>query len=381
MNEIPSRADVTLANWRQWPNSAWAFQNVSELVPSAMINGSNRKETARLPLGELSGIAVSDENAKLRKLKDFLVQSRTDSLVVMRNGKFVAEWHAPACDPDKPHLLFSVSKSVTGILAGILADNGVLSANDPVLRHVREARGSAYGDATLRNLLDMEVALDFNEDYLDKTGGFEQYRRAMGWNPQNPSELSTDLQSFLCTIKKTGAEHGKVHHYRSPNTDLAGILLERAAGKRLPDLLSELLWKPLGAYSDAQVTVDRIGTSRAAGGMSATARDLARFGEMVRRGGKGVVSKAWIADLWNGGNRTAWANGDQKDLFPGGSYRSYWYESGKGELAAVGIHGQWIWIDPSTKTVIVKQSCQNEPTNIELDAAVIGMLRTLAKAV
>jgi CubicO group peptidase (beta-lactamase class C family) len=136
----------------------------------------------------------------------------------------------------------------------------------------------------------------------------------------------------------------------------------------------------MGAHSDAFVTVDRIGTSRVAGGISVTARDLARFGEMVRLRGDGVVSTRYVDDLWTGGNRQTWAIGDQADSFPKGSYRSFWYETGTGELAAIGIHGQWIWIDPATKTVIVRQSSQELPTYDALDSAIRTMLRTVAKA-
>ncbi len=374
------RQEVTLANWRTAPYSSWSFQNVNEIVPSAVICGNSLPETPCLTLGRFAELSVTNAGGTEVALPAFLEMSHTDSLVVMHKGRIAAEWHARTCDPLKPHLVFSVSKSITGILAGILADRGILSPDDPVVRHVPEAAGSAYGDATLRHLIDMEVALDFDEDYLDKTGAFDRYRRATGWNPENPGDPSTDLKTFLCTLAKSKGEHGKVHLYRSPNTDMAGIVLECAADKRMPELISALLWKPMGAHSNAFVTVDRIGTSRVAGGISVTPRDLARFGEMVRLGGNGVVSEDWIKDLWTGGSREAWRSGDQMDRFPDGSYRSYWYESGEGELAAVGIHGQRIWIDPSTETVIARQSCQVLPTDPVLGACITNMLRAIAKA-
>ncbi len=375
-----SRSEVTLANWRNRPFSAWSFQNVNEVVPSAVIAGNAIPEGPALPLGALGDLQVRNAAGVPVPLAAFLAESQTDSFVVMRGSVIVGEWYAPTCDRLRPHLVFSVSKSITGILTGILQDQGILSADDAVVRHVPEAAGSAYGDATLRHLLDMEVALDFNEDYLDKTGGFDRYRRATGWNPQSPDEPSTDLKSFLCTIQKTKGDHGRVHLYRSPNTDMAGLVLERAAGKRIADLISELIWKPMGACSDAFVTVDKIGTARTAGGISVTPRDLARFGDMVRLDGKGVVSASWIKDIRTGGSREAWRIGDQADHFPGGSYRSYWYETGQGELAAIGIHGQWIWIDHETETVIVKQSCQELPTSAPLDHAISAMMRAVARA-
>ena len=373
------RRDANLSNWRNAPYSSWTFQNVSEIVPTAIIAGNGLPEPAPKSLGSFAEMTVTGADGTDISLSAFLAQSNTDSFVVMRDSAIIAEWHAPTCDPLKPHLIFSVSKSITGILAGILIGDGLINESDHISKFVPETLGAAYGDATLRNLLDMEVALDFDENYLDKTGGFDRYRRSTGWNPDDAAQSSTDLKTFLCTIKKSKAEHGVTHAYRSPNTDMVGIVLERAAGKRIPQLISELIWKPMGAHSDAHVTVDRIGTSRTAGGISVTPRDLARFGDMVRLDGNGVVGQDWIADLWTGGSREAWRNGDQADHFPQGSYRSFWYETGMGELAAIGIHGQWIWIDPKTKTVIVKLSSQILPTDAALDLAITDVLRFVSK--
>lgn len=372
------RRDVNLSNWRVAPYSSWAFQNVSEIVPSAVIAGNHLPESPPLVLGRFASLMVKGADGADLHLPAFLAASHTDSFVVMRDSAIIAEWYAPTCDPWKPHLIFSVSKSITGILAGILIGKRLITETDLILKYLPETLGSAYGDATLRNLLDMEVALDFDENYLDKTGGFDRYRRATGWNPDDATQPSTDLKTFLCTIKKSNADHGITHAYRSPNTDMVGLVLERAAGKRIPQLISELIWKPMGAHGDAFVTVDKIGTSRTAGGISVTPRDLARFGDVVRLGGKGIVAKSWIDDLWIGGSREAWRIGDQADHFLQGSYRSFWYETGMGELAAIGIHGQWIWIDPKTNTVIIKQSSATLPTDPQMDDAIVATMRTVS---
>jgi CubicO group peptidase (beta-lactamase class C family) len=362
------------------PYSRWSFQNVSEFVPSATVRGNRLAEDTPADLGSLSTLSVVGVEGAEMPLSDFLVASDTDALVVMRKGRLAAEWCAEHCDRDKPHLIFSVTKSLTGLLAGILCDQGFLLPSDQIVRYVPEAAGSAYGDATVQQLLDMEISLKFDENYLDKTGLFNRYRRSTCWAPDTADDPAPDLKSLLCAIPKGAGDHGQLHAYRSPDADMAGIVLERAVGRRFPSLLRDLLWLPLGARSDGMITVDRLGTVRAAGGFSVTARDLARVGELVRTGGGGVVPQGLIDDLRTGGNREAWANGDQAHLFPGGSYRNYWYETGKGELAAIGIHGQWIWISPETETVIVKQSCQPLPADPVLDQALIAMFRRIAVA-
>ncbi|WP_283193034.1 serine hydrolase [Rhizobium sp. AN80A] len=375
------RADVTLANWRTAPHSRWSFEHVSEIVPSATIPCARGAEHAG-PIGfdALSGISFAGVTDAPSSLREFLAESETDELVVMRNGSVIADWSAPHSDPTCPHIIFSVSKSLTGLLAGILADKGLLSFEKPIGVYVPEVIGSAYADATVQQLFDMEISVDFVESYLDTSGGFERYRRATGWNPEKPGDPAPDLKRFICGIGKGAGQHGERHAYRSPNTDLAGIVLERAAGTRFASLLSEHLWKVVGAATDAFVTVDRIGTARAAGGISATARDLALTGDLVRRRGAGIISADFIADLWSRKRREAWKDGDQLDLFPEGSYRNYWYETGAGELAAIGIHGQWIWIHPESETVIVKLSSQRLPVDPALDQAIVRMMRAICGA-
>lgn len=379
-NAILRRAQINLANWRTRPYSAWSFQNAAELVPSATIRAARRAEAPALDLGPLSDLVVRGSSGESRRLPEFLAESDTDAFVVMRSGRIVAEWNGAHSDPAKPHLIFSISKSMTGLLAGILVGKGALALEDRLVKYLPEAATSGYGDATLGELLDMEVSLDFEEAYLDRNGAFDRYRRAMLWNPERADQATPDLKSFLCSLPKAAHAHGTRHAYQSPNADMAALILERAAGERFADLLSRLLWQPMGAHGDAQVTVDRAGNPRASGGISMTARDLARVGELVRNGGGGIVPESWIASLWAGGDRAIWAAGDQAQTFPGGSYRNYWYETGTGELAGIGIHGQWLWIDPKTQTVIVRQAADADPSNDGMDQTVIAMLKAVAAA-
>lgn len=375
-----NRADITLANWRTRPYSSWSFQNASEIVPSAIIASRRIREDRELPLGSLSDLPIAGLGRQAISLETFLTDTHSDALVVMRKGEITAEWYAPHCDPARPHMIFSISKSITALIAGVLIEQGLMKLSDGVADILPGARGSAYGDATVEQLLNMSVSLDFAEDYLDLTGAFDRYRRAMLWNPEKPSDPAPDLKSFLCTIPRGPHPHGSIHAYHSPNTDVAGILLEIASGKRFADLVETYLWQPLGAYSDAHLTLDRIGNARASAGLSMTARDLARVGEMVRLMGNGIIPEQWIKSIWQGGSRQTWAAGNQAWLFSEGSYRSYWYSTGTGALAAIGIHGQWLWIDPETETVIVRLSSEPAPVDDDLDHAVIRMLMAVAAA-
>ena len=147
---------------------------------------------------------------------------------MLQRGKVVTESYVPGRQPETPHIIFSVSKSVTGSVAGALVERGRLDPEAPVVRYIPEAAGSAYGDCSVRHVLDMTVGIDFEELYLDPDSDFGRYRVATGWNPVPPGGKELDLRGFLVTLKRDRNPHGHVFHYVSPNSDLLGWLLERA---------------------------------------------------------------------------------------------------------------------------------------------------------
>lgn len=375
------RDEVTLANWRTYPFNKWSFQNVGELVPSASIPAVNGNE---IPMQDMSGL-LSEKvplGSKQETVADFLVRSYTDALTVMKDGRIVGDWAAPNMQQGARHIIFSISKSLTAILAGIVEGEGLLDPEAPVTRYVPETAGSAYGDATMRHVLDMVVSIDIDEAYTDPDSAYGRYRKVTLWNPGGGAE---SLTSFLMTLPRLDEDHGVTFRYRSPNSDLLGIVIERATGRRIPDLLSEKLWQPLGAKNEASITVDMEGAARTAGGMSVTARDLARIGEMMRQGGmangRRVVPESWVRDTTNAGSAEAWQKGAMVHLFPHGRYRNKWYQPGDGSFCGIGIHGQWLYVDPSAGTVIVKMSSQPEPVDDPLDIECVSFFQALAAMV
>ncbi|MBX3569134.1 MAG: serine hydrolase [Rhizobiaceae bacterium] len=377
---FPRRA-AGLSNWRTRPYSRWTFQNVSEIVPSASVSDDCEAEDLADP-GRLLDRTFSLSGGSERGL-DFLDRASTDSLVVMKRGTFVADWHAPTVDPAAPHLVFSIGKSLTAIVAGTLIDDGVLDPTLPVSHYLPEAAGSAYADCSVQNVLDMRVSLDFSETYENPTESFLRYRRSTLYNPGDRSE---SLLQFLMSLDKADGDHGGPFAYLSPNTDVLGQVTERASGARFPDLLRERVWRAVGAKGRCFVTVDIEGSSRTAGGISLTARDLARVGEMMRNrgmaGSRAVLSERFVNDTTRDGDTAAWLAGSFPYLFPDGAYRNCWYQTGyaSGAFCAIGIHGQWLYVDPANETVIVKQSCQAEAVDDALDQDCLAFFRRIAEA-
>lgn len=380
-----ARNAVLLGNWRESPFSRWSFQNVGELVPNARVAAV--PGNGEIPVQDFGGLL--DEKVALaggqETVAAFLTRSDTDALTIMKDGKFVGDWFAPHMEFGARHIIFSISKSLTAILAGILEGEGIFDPQASVTRYLPEAAGSAYGDASVRHVLDMTVSLDFEEAYLDPESAFARYRRATLWNPGGGTE---SLADFILTLQRLGEPHGRTFRYRSPNSDLLGILLERASGQRYAELMHEKLWLPLGATSEASVTVDMAGTARTAGGISVTPRDLARVGEMMRQGGmangRRIVPEPWVRDtVSTGGDTKAWQCGTMAFLFPKGRYRNKWYQTGaaSGAFCGIGIHGQWLYVNPMAEVVIAKMSSQPEPVDEPLDLDMIAFFEALTRMV
>lgn len=390
MTGAPPRPEdqVTLANWRQAPFNRWAFRHLREVVPTAAVpHDPNtiwplaRQET---DLGELS----FESDSAAMTLEAMLAASDTDGFLILQHGRILYESYRRGMTANCPHILFSVTKSVTGILAGVLAARGEFDPEAPIAEILPEMAESAYGDATVRHLLDMTAGVAFEEDYLATSGPFIAYRQATGWNPSPAGATATGLRAFLATMADKAKPHGGVFRYLSPNSDLLGWILERASGQRFATLLSEALWQPLGAVAEASIAVDPLGAARSAGGLCVTLRDFARFGQLLiqdgARDGHQIVPAAWIADIRSQGDLGAWEAGEMAAGFPGLPirYRSQWYVLGDRNppYFGIGIHGQWLYLDPARELVVAKLSSQPEPVDEAKDSMTLAACQAIGAA-
>lgn len=378
------RDAVSQANWRDAPWNVWAFRHVHEVIPAARIAAAaGHAETAPVDAGALTRQTLTIDGEP-RTVASILRDTCTDGLTVMRGGRVLADWLAPHFTLQSRHILFSASKSVAGLLAGILHGDGLLDPEAPVEHYVPELAHSAFGDARVRHVLDMRTSLAFDEDYLDPNGLYARYRRAGLWDPRRDGEPRETVLDLLAALPKGAGDHGGPFHYCSPNSDVLGLVIERAAGQRYADVAAARLWQPLGLRADGCVTVDIAGTARSGGGLSMAIRDLARIGELVRRGGeidgRRIVPRAWIDDTLDGGSVDAWRNGSFADWLPDGRYRNKWYRTGGADSAcfAIGIHGQWLYIDPASETVIAKFSAQPAPTDNALKRLNLALFDAIA---
>ena len=366
---------VTLANWRSPPFNRWAFHHVRELIPAADIAHDPMNVRALPPAPrDFAGLRVDPDSGDALGLEAFLRETDTDGMAIVHRGKLVFEHYANGMTDATPHILMSVSKSMLGLLLHELG----IDAGRRVADVIPELRATAYRNATLRHLLDMRAGIVWDENYLAASGPIVEYRKATAWNPLPPGETPSDLHSFYQSLTQAG-EHGGPLHYVSPNSDLLGWVVERATGRPYADLMSERVWKKIGAERSAYITVDRLGAPRCAGGMCATLRDLARVGQWL------IDDKSnWLERLETAGETKAWAAGDLAQVFRGlpMRYSSQWYilEGGAALVFGWGIHGQFLCIDRVNQIVIAKLSSQALPVDIariRLAMSAVSQLRKL----
>ena len=368
---VPAKKRVNLDNWLEPPYNRWSFQHVSELLPTAHISRGTGPIAPlnRLPI-VLSVLTFEDVDGNPMTVYDMLRSTYTDGFIVLRKGKIISEQYFNGMRPDTKHLAASLSEVLIGSLAGMAVMRGRLNPPAPVVEYIPELRSSAFGDASVRQVLDMQVALPHAVDFAAIWQKWRMHEAAAGWRKALPGKPD-GTYVFLKTIKRNGT-HGQAFQYAPANTSVLGWIVERTTNANLPHVLSRDIWSKLGAEHDAYITLDRLGTAFAAAGFCATLRDLARFGQMhLQEGfynGRQIVPAEWIADFRFGNRELTDASTSWADVFPGSRYRSHWHASGNkhGAYFSIGMYGQHLWIDPKVKVVIVKLSSAPQPYDVKM---------------
>jgi len=305
-----------------------------------------------------------------------LAANYTDGIVVLHEGVIVYEHYAGCLNDAGKHGAMSVTKSLTGLLGEMLVAEGKLDETAKVATIVPELAESAFGDATVRQVLDMTTGLAYNEDYADPDADVWRYGTA--GNPLPKPEGYTGPRTYfeyLETVVKQG-EHGAAFGYKTINTDALGWIIARVTGKSVADLLADRIWSQMGAEQDAYYTVDSIGTPFAGGGLNAGLRDLARIGQLMLDGGvidgQRLIPEAAIESIRAGGDKTAFAKAGYT-LLKGWSYRGMWWmtHNENGAYMARGVHGQALYVDPKARMVIARfastpqaGNAANDPTSL-----------------
>ena len=371
----PMDKRVTLDNWDTPPFISWSFQNMSQIFPVATVSrGKGPVRDFPLALQDLTGLPLARLDGRNSTVGDVIADTNTDGLLVLHKGRIVTEAYFGGMTADTLHLAQSVSKSVVGTLAGIYLDNGMLDPEAEVQSLVPELAQSGYADATVRNVLNMQTGVQFNEDYTDPDAEFALLDMASGWKKRITGDEPDTIYDLLISIKKE-RPHGEYFQYRSIDTDVLAWICERVGGARLAELVSREIWSKIGAEKDANFTVDKAGTSLADGGFNATLMDFGRFGQMHLDLGKTssqqIVSEQWVNSCRTGNSeKFKVLYKEFAELYPRAAYANQWWvvDTDKQIYSARGVFGQMIYIDPSCDLVIVKLS--SWPTFLDFDRSI-----------
>lgn len=362
------------------PFNRWSYQHMRELFPTANIPASLTPRPIALAIdGGIERLTYKREDGSEVDFYTYLKETYTDAFVVVHGDKIVYERYLNGMNPNAPHQMMSVTKSFAGMFGLMAVAKGYLSEDDLVTKYVPELEVSgAFSQATFGQVGDMTASLDFSEDYADPDSGITQYSKVLGLREAAADEIPADsIYSYLATLPKDDAhENGEVFHYQTPKTDVVNWVTNRATTRSFQQELTDL-WSKIGADGETYVLLDRNGTLFAGGGLNATPRNLARFTSMMLNDGKVdgqvVVPADVIKKLSDGADRDAFKNGPNAAGVMGGgdwSYRAQWWvrhTPDKEAFSAIGVNGQWIYIDVDRDVAIIKQSSQPEASTNYFD--------------
>lgn len=307
--------------------------------------------------GFLAGLTVPDEAGQPTRLDDYLARSRTAAFIVVHEDRVVLERYGRGYDRLSLLNSFSIAKAVMSTLVGMALAEGRIAGLDATVASVcPEFEGKAYGAVTVRQLLSMTSGVADAPSLLP--GRAEVY-------------YGDDLRSLALRAPMPAAATAPAWRYSETDIQVLGFVLERAVGMPVSQYLAARLWQPLGMESKALWAMDRDGgTEKTFCCLSARARDFARFGQLVRDGGRWqgrqLLPAAWLASGGVPGVRVPDGHVHQ---------RLWWTPPGdRGDFYAYGHNGQYLYVNPDARLVIVKFSETNRQDPVP-------MFRALAEAV
>ena len=370
-----------------FPKMRWTVCHIRELMPTKQVSrglGSPTPMIYALDEGIDAVTFTPLDGDKSMTWETSLEANYTDGIVILHKGKIVYEKYFGALKEAGKHAAMSMTKSMTGLLAEILVEEGKLDDDAEISSIVPELKGSAFGNATVRQVMDMTTALNYSEDYSDPNADIWLYSKAASPLPKPAGYQGPNgYFEYLQTVKQEGT-HGAAFGYKTINTDALGWIVSRVTGKDLAHLMSERLWTKIGAEQDGYMTVDAKGTPFAGGGLSAGLRDLGRIGQLMLNGGELHGNRIFplkvVDNIRSGGNKAAFQKAGYKTM-EGGSYRSMWwvFHNDHGAYAARGVHGQTIYIDPTADMVIVRFASHPQAKNAYIDPTSLPAYQAVAE--
>ena len=359
------------------PNTAVTYRNIEEIFPTRRI------ATAPTPsmLGSVAMPPLRYQfNGASYSIADFVKRTNTTGLLILKDDKIAFEGYYEGADQQDLFMSFSAGKSFVSTLVGIaLGEGKIRSVNDPIMQYLPELKGSAYETATIKQVLQMASGTSYTEEYEDKNSDIATFAAIV-------SRSQGGLYDFARSFKPV-EKPGQHFYYATTNTEVLGELVARATGRPLAEYMSEKLWRPLGAEAPARWILDQpgsVGREMAGGGLQVRLRDYGRFGMLFAHDGnvqgRRVLPAGWVEQATRPADPYVQYGKLQPD-YPLGYGYQWWCLPGEHRaFSALGIHGQFVLVDPVAHVVVVKLSSWKRAWEDDKEAETYAFFAAVAKA-
>jgi CubicO group peptidase (beta-lactamase class C family) len=278
----------------------------------------------------------------------------TDGLMILKDGEVHYENYWNENKETSRHIIWSVSKSFLSALVGIALNEGLIEdINDPVIKYLKDFKGTGYEGVSIKNLLQMSSGIEFNEDYGDPDSDINRYGRV--------TATGTSQREFAKTLKNS-REPGTYNHYISLDSQMLGMLVAEVSNMSVKEYLHEKIWSKIGMQDDAFYLTDKQEVEMSLGGLNVTLRDMAKFGQLYLNNGKWngnqIVPSEWVANSTIPLDKHVQPNAGGEFSSDAWGYGYQWWVPGPevSDYTAHGIYNQFIYINPQSNVVIAKTS-------------------------
>lgn len=376
----PADRQVTIENFMVPPYNRWGLRHLRELVPTRPVPTGDT--VAPLPMSpvDLSALVVTFPDGRNAEVGEWLESAYTDGFLVLHHGKIVYERYYNDETQATQHLMFSVTKSFTGTMLLNLIEHGRVDENATVATYLPELADTAFANASVAQMLDMTNSIHYNEDYYNPEADITGFLMAMMPGGEG---LYSNLQTLRQKNEKF--DHGEAFHYVTPDPEVLGWIIRRVTGKPLAEVMHEMIWAPLGAEREGYYWLDFHGVEMAGGGLAITLRDAARFGQMILQDGKfndrqvippGVARR--IKTKRNAERFSLYYDDPWYGEVADSYHDQWWGYQGVNAVAAIGIHGQIIYINSDADVVIAKHTSDPDAESDRVDGETAFVMHAIA---
>jgi CubicO group peptidase (beta-lactamase class C family) len=372
--EPPSDVSVAV-QWLRWRMNdgdvnAWTFRRMDDLFTTRSVPRSG--PVWRLPRDEHTLDFSYQWGGNTYAAPEILDRTYTNALLIMKNGRIVTEVYRNNSGPESRFIGWSMTKSLTSVLIGCAFDEGRISTLDTLITdYLPELLDGGYAGVSIREIMQMRSGVDYEERYDFNNPGVaaSNHIQALVRNAARFADVARTLPRRH--------EPGAIFQYKTIDTAVLGWLVERVSGMSVAAYTTRCLWEPLGAEADGFYIMDGVpgaGREFSGAGFNATLRDWGRFGQMVLDGGvadgRRIVSENWIA--------VSTEPATEENIGRGGYGLQWWTMPDSDAFAAIGLQGQYVYIDPASRTVVVKLSYFPPGDNSALDAETLAFMAAAA---